>query len=59
MSIFRCPECDFVYDEDLGDDYEGYAPGTRFDALPEDFTCPSCAVTYKSDFLKAADDNST
>lgn len=55
MSRFNCPECDYVYDEDFGDDYEGYAPGTPFDALPDDFTCPNCAVRYKSDFLKAGD----
>jgi rubredoxin len=55
VTRFRCPECDYVYDEELGDDYEGYAPGTPFDALPDDFTCPNCAVRYKSDFLQASD----
>ncbi len=57
MSRYHCPECDYVYDEDLGDDYEGYAPGTPFNALPEDFTCPACSVRYKNDFLKVAGEN--
>ena len=57
MSSFRCPECNFVYDEGLGDDYEGVPPDTRFEALPEDFTCPNCAITYKNDFLKATADD--
>ena len=57
MSSYRCPECNFIYDEGLGDDYEGVAPDTRFEALPEDFTCPKCAITYKSDFLIATADD--
>jgi rubredoxin len=57
VSSFRCPEYNFIYDEGLGDDYEGVAPDTRFEALPEDFTCPNCAITYKSDFLIATADD--
>jgi rubredoxin len=50
MSRYRCPECDYLYDEDTGDEFEGYAPGTLFDSLPDDFTCPGCAVRDKQDF---------
>jgi len=50
MSRFRCPECGYLYDEDAGDDYEGYPAGTAFDALPDDFVCPDCAVRGKQDF---------
>ncbi len=50
MTAYRCPECGYLYDEELGDSHEGYAPGTPFDALPEDFACPDCSVRFKSDF---------
>ena len=50
MSRYRCPECGYLYDEDTGDEFEGYAPGTPFDALPDDFTCPGCSVRDKRDF---------
>jgi rubredoxin len=50
MSRYRCPECGYLYDEDTGDAFEGYAPGTPFDSLPDDFTCPGCSVRDKQDF---------
>ncbi|TXS95306.1 rubredoxin [Parahaliea maris] len=50
MSRYRCPGCDYVYDEAQGDEHEGYPPGTPFDQLPDDFTCPDCSVREKSDF---------
>jgi len=52
MSEYRCPECGYTYDEALGDEFEGYPSGTPFAALPDDFTCPSCAVRHKEDFEK-------
>jgi len=52
VSRYRCPECGYTYDEELGDDHEGYPPGTRFNALPEDFACPDCSVRFKEDFEK-------
>lgn len=53
MSEFKCPECGYTYDEESGNAHEGYAPGTRFDALPDDFACPDCSVRFKEDFEKA------
>lgn len=53
MARFRCPDCDYIYDEDLGDDHEGFTPGTHFADLPNDFVCPDCAVRYKEDFVAA------
>ncbi len=50
MHRYRCPECGYVFDEQQGDDFEGYAPGTVFEDLPDDFTCPRCAVRGKDDF---------
>ena len=40
MSQHQCPECGYVYDSALGDRFSGYAPGTPFAALPEDYNCP-------------------
>jgi rubredoxin len=53
MSDFKCPECGWLYSEDKGDEHEGYAPGTAFTSLPEDFACPDCAVRFKEDFVPA------
>lgn len=51
MSRFRCENCDHVYDEELGDPREGYPAGTRWEALPDDWFCPDCAVREKPDFV--------
>ena len=37
---YVCQACGYVYDEELGDPERGIAPGTKFEDLPEDFTCP-------------------
>jgi len=50
MTTWRCPECGYSYDEDAGDEYEGFSPGTAFADLPEDFACPDCSVRFKVDF---------
>ncbi len=41
---YVCVVCGYVYDEDLGDEANGIAPGTKFEDLPEDYTCPLCGV---------------
>jgi rubredoxin len=51
MTKASCPECGYVYDEAHGAPHEGYPPGTKWAALPEDFACPDCAVRYKDDFV--------
>lgn len=50
MAKYICPGCGYFYDEDTGDDHEGYPPGFEFESLPDDFVCPSCSVRYKEDF---------
>ena len=52
MSVYTCPECGYVFDEEKGDAHEGYAPGTLFKLLPDDFSCPDCSVQFKDDFKK-------
>lgn len=44
MKRYVCEVCGWVYDEALGDAAQGIVPGTRFEDLPEDFTCPLCGV---------------
>lgn len=42
---FRCIICDHIYDEALGDPETGIAPGTRWEDVPTDWTCPDCGAT--------------
>ncbi len=44
-----CKVCNWVYDEAVGDQDSGLAPGTLFADIPEDWYCPECGVT-KADF---------
>lgn len=55
MSRWTCPECGWAYDEATGDAHEGFAPGTPWSHVPEDFFCPGCAVRSKEDFVAAED----
>jgi rubredoxin-NAD+ reductase len=41
---YKCILCDFIYDEALGDPDSGLNPGTRFEDIPEDWSCPDCGV---------------
>lgn len=43
MDSYKCGICDYVYDED--------DTGTKWDDLPDDFTCPVCGAP-KSAFEK-------
>ena len=37
--------CDFIYDEELGDEEEGFPPGTRFEDIDDLWLCPDCGAT--------------
>ena len=50
MARFRCPSCDYVYDEAVGAPREGWAPGTPFADIDEDWPCPDCGVREQQDF---------
>jgi rubredoxin len=50
VSAYRCPGCDFVYDEAKGAPREGFPAGTSWDLVPDDWACPDCAVREKVDF---------
>ena len=46
---WRCLICDFEYDEARGLPEEGIAAGTRWEDIPETWTCPDCGAA-KTDF---------
>ena len=50
MSAYKCPGCDYVYDEAKGAAREGFPAGTPWSDIPEDWCCPDCAVREKVDF---------
>jgi rubredoxin len=49
LGVWQCRLCAFVYDEARGMPDEGVAPGTRWEDVPESWSCPDCAAV-KSDF---------
>ena len=51
MDKYVCNVCGYVYDPEDGDPDNGVAPGTAFDDVPDDWTCPVCGAG-KSDFEK-------
>ena len=46
---WMCVVCGFIYDEAAGLPEEGIAPGTRWEDVPDTWTCPDCGAT-KDDF---------
>lgn len=51
MASYKCPDCNYVYDESAGNVHEGFSPGTPWHLIPEDWCCPDCAVRDKLDFM--------
>ena len=49
MRKFVCELCGYVYKPAKGDEENGIEPGTDFEDLPEDWTCPLCGAS-KEDF---------
>jgi len=45
-----CKVCSMIYDPAIGDPDSGIAPGTPFEAIPEDWSCPICLAS-KSSFV--------
>ena len=52
MKKYVCTVCGYVYDEEKGEPDMGIAPGTKWDEVPDDFTCPLCSVS-KDQFEEA------
>jgi len=49
MRTWICGICGWIYVEAEGWPQEGIAPGTRWEDIPEDWSCPQCGVS-KRDF---------
>ncbi|MEG1593818.1 MAG: rubredoxin [Oscillibacter sp.] len=49
MKQYRCSVCGFVYEEAKGIPAAGIAPGTKWEDLPANWTCPLCGAA-KSEF---------
>ncbi len=52
MQKYVCEVCGYVYDPAQGDPEAGVAPGTAFDDLPDNWTCPVCGAS-KDEFSPA------
>ena len=50
VTAYRCPGCDYTYDESKGAPREGFPAGTAWSEIPDDWCCPDCAVREKVDF---------
>jgi rubredoxin len=50
MKRYMCVGCGFIYDEAKGLPEEVLAPGTRWEDIPENWTCPDCGAV-KYDFV--------
>jgi rubredoxin len=44
MDKYVCSVCGYVYDPAEGDPDNGIEPGTKFEDLPDDWTCPVCGA---------------
>ena len=40
MDKYVCTVCGYIYDPEKGDSASGIAPGTAFEDLPDNWTCP-------------------
>jgi len=54
MKKYECKICGYVYDPAVGDADGGIAPGTAFEDIPDDWTCPVCGAA-KSEFVVVED----
>lgn len=51
MDKYVCVVCGYVYDPAEGDPDNSIEPGTSFEDIPDDWTCPVCGAT-KDQFEK-------
>jgi hydroxylamine reductase len=54
MAKYKCLACEYVYDPVKGNPDTGIQPGTAFEDIPDDWTCPVCGVG-KEHFEKIVD----
>jgi rubredoxin len=44
MKKWKCSICEYIYDPAKGDPENGVKPGTAFEAISEDWVCPTCGA---------------
>ncbi len=49
MKKYICELCGYVYSPAKGDEETNIEPGTDFEDIPDDWTCPLCGAS-KEDF---------
>jgi rubredoxin len=52
MKKYVCTVCGYIYDPADGDPENNVAPGTAWEDVPDDWTCPECFVG-KDEFEEA------
>jgi rubredoxin len=45
MQKYKCTVCGYIYDPEAGDMMGEIEPGTPFEELPDDWSCPVCGVS--------------
>ncbi|MBU1403938.1 MAG: rubredoxin [Proteobacteria bacterium] len=45
MKRYECSVCGYIYDPAIGDPDSGIAPGTSFEDLPGNWSCPICGAS--------------
>ena len=53
MQKYKCVFCGHVYDPAIGDEKNGFPPGTAFEDLPDNWKCPGCGA--EKEFFNPAD----
>ena len=48
MDKYVCSACGYEYDPEVGDPDNGIAPGTPWEEVPADWTCPICGLDKDS-----------
>jgi rubredoxin len=49
FKTWMCVVCGLIYDEEEGLPEDGISPGTRWEDVPDDWSCPDCGAG-KDDF---------
>ena len=52
MKKYVCALCGYIYDPAKGDPDATIVPGTPFEELPDDWTCPVCGTTKENFSIK-------
>ena len=54
MSAYKCPVCDYTYNEAKGAAREGFPAGTAWADIPASWCCPDCGVRHGLCWQEAA-----